>query len=470
MTLSGVDALRALNEATHDIRREEDDIVHRVSRSAELVTKLREQEGQLLYQLAASLDEPTQEALSTSIGTATHLAHEALEAHAARLEATETELAEIDDEIGRAIAERVHLQLEAVGLDTALRKLAAEVRPQLGADLDYTMQRDSALGLAAIAAESARKAVDAEADRKVKSQLYEGDPLFSYLWHTGYDTKTYRANPLIRFLDSKVAALVDYPTARPNYSMLTEIPVRLREHADRQRENARIAAEDVARLEAEAIDAAGGQPTREAMETLVTTIESIDAKLVVLEDSRDTTLKTQRELAQGNDFEFRQAVAGLAAALDNPTLRQLLSSARTNGVDDMIVQQIDDIRQRIQEQGDETREDLARLTTLAERRRDIEDIVHEFKQLGIDSPHAHFSDSALVGDTLNGFLRGQIDAVGYWERWCLAQSWSAGGQVRSSEPGDLGLRIGGPGGGWGRIDSDRRAGMTFSRPRADRKI
>ena len=47
MSLSGPDALRSLEEALRDVRREEDEIARRLARSAELITRMREQEGEL---------------------------------------------------------------------------------------------------------------------------------------------------------------------------------------------------------------------------------------------------------------------------------------------------------------------------------------------------------------------------------------------------------------------------------------
>ena len=52
MSLSGPEALRSLDEALRDIRREEDEIAKRLARSAELVTKIRATEGELFRQLA----------------------------------------------------------------------------------------------------------------------------------------------------------------------------------------------------------------------------------------------------------------------------------------------------------------------------------------------------------------------------------------------------------------------------------
>ena len=66
MTLSGPDALRSLDEALRDIRREEDEIAKRLAHSAELVTMMRKQEGELLRQLAqVRLDPATQAVVAT---------------------------------------------------------------------------------------------------------------------------------------------------------------------------------------------------------------------------------------------------------------------------------------------------------------------------------------------------------------------------------------------------------------------
>lgn len=80
-----------------------------------------------------------------------------------------------------------------------------------------------------------RKAAQAETDLEQKRKPYEADPLFMYLWKRGFGTPRYRAIPLVRYLDRKVARLVGFDDARRNYAVLIELPVRLREHADQLR-------------------------------------------------------------------------------------------------------------------------------------------------------------------------------------------------------------------------------------------
>jgi hypothetical protein len=498
MSLSGPDALRSLDEALRDIRREEDEIAKRLARSAELVTKMREQEGELLRQLAqVRLDPAIQAELAGQISQAELKARNMLKSHGEELGASEARLKALDADIAKATAQRGDKQADAAKRDAELKALADKIRPQLAADATFAAKLASAKELAAIAGESMRKTAQAESDREQKGRPYRDDPLFMYLWNTGYGTKSYRANNLVAWLDSKVAALVGFPEARPNFSMLNEIPLRLREHAERQQANAQAASDELSTLESAAIDAAGGKSAREAMEKIVAEIDALDKQIVTLQDQRDDALKAQRELAQGSDPAFASAIAGLAEALGREDLKTLLADARATrtGQDDTIVQQIDDVRQRAKEEDNDTADQKSRLKTLAARRRELEDIQYEFKKQGFDNPSSSFGKDALVGDMLNDFLRGGISAANYWEQWRRSQEWTGprrddwnfeerfgGDDDRKNPWGDIrwpdnsfsgGNKstkgYGGPGGGWGRITfgnpSGGGGGTTFSRPR-----
>jgi hypothetical protein len=88
------------------------------------------------------------------------------------------------------------------------------------------------------------KAARAEADRDEKRRPYESDPLFMYLWRRGFGTRDYEASNLVRHFDRKVAHLIGYEAARVNYAMLLELPERLREHAERLKQEAAARAGD----------------------------------------------------------------------------------------------------------------------------------------------------------------------------------------------------------------------------------
>ena len=133
--------------------------------------------------------------------------------------------------------------------------------------------------------------------------------------------------------------------------------------------------------------------------------------------------------------------------LGREDIKTLLAEARATrtGQDDTIVQQIDDQRQRAAEEDADSRDQKARLKTLAARRRELEDIQYEFKKQGFDNPRSSFGEDKLVGDMLNDFLRGGITAADYWGRWRKSQNWTGGGNWSGGgvSPGPWGGTAGG---------------------------
>jgi hypothetical protein len=491
MTLSGPEALKSLDEALRDIRREEDEIAKRLARSAELVTKFRESESELFRELArVRLDPSVQDELTGKLTQAEIKARDMLAQHAAGLEAAEAELKGLDTEISGLAAERAKLVADSTEHQSRLRALADRISADAMRDPVYVEKRQTADQLAEVAAESLTKTEQAEADRETKGKPYRDDPLFMYLWERGYGTRNYRVNNLVSYLDSLVAGLVGYPEARVNFAMLNEIPLRLREHAERQQQIADAAMAEVEALEDQAIDAAGGKPIRDALAAAEARMAAIDDETVKLEDQRDEKARRQRDLAQGADPAFADAVAGLAGVLGREDIRTLLAEARATHTtqDDTIVQQIDDLRQRAADEDEDTREQKARLKTLASRRRELEDIQYEFKKQGFDNPRSTFREDNLVGDLLTEFLRGGISAADYWGRWRKSQNWSNGGSATTRTSRSSGRSSGGfdwpdssfgggsaPkrgssgfGGSWGRLpggSNPSSGGGGLSRPR-----
>ncbi len=433
MSIRGPQALASLDEAMRDIRREEEEISKRLARSAEKLGKIRENEAQLFRQLAhLRLDPSVQAELEGSISAAESRARTMLESHAKELGKAEKNAANIDAELARLTAERAEALKELEAQQGELKALAARLAPTIASDPAFAAKRKQADELADVAAQSMRKTEQAERDRDEKGKPYRDDTLFMYLWEAGYGTASYRANNLIRYFDGLVANVVGFQKARPNFAMLNEIPLRLREHAERQIENARQAEAELEAMEMAAIDTAGGGPMRDAMEAAQQRIEALDAEIVAMEDRRDEAAQQLGQLSQGGDPAFEGALAELATALGREDIQTLLAEARRTrtGQDDMIVAQIDDARARAKEEEEETREQNERLKTLASRRRELEDIQWEFKKQRFDDPRSSFGEDKLVGDLLNDFLRGGISAASYWDQWQRSQNWRSGG------PGD----------------------------------
>ena len=110
--------------------------------------------------------------------------------------------------------------------------------------------------------------------------------------------------------------------------MLNEIPLRLREHADRQMEAAEAAEAELDALEAKAIDAAGGKTYRQTLSAAQQKIAALDTDIVALEDERDEKAVTYRHMAEGRDPKYEEALRLLAAGLEQQDIVSLMTEAR----------------------------------------------------------------------------------------------------------------------------------------------
>lgn len=431
MSIGGPQALASLEEAMSDIRREEDEISRRLARSTEIVAKIKESEAELFRQLAQlRLDPAIQSELDGRISSAESKARESLKSHGKAVDKAQKTIEELEAARASLVERRRNAVADLAEKQKALDALLKQVSTQLETDPAYAEKRAAAQALDEVADQSMEKTRLAETDREEKGRPYRDDPLFMYLWDSGYGTSAYKANNLIRYLDGLVAGLVGFLKARPNYAMLNDIPLRLREHAERQEANAQAAEAGLATLANTAADAAGGKPLRDAKSKAEADVQAIDAAIVEAEDKRNEAGEALQSLTSGSDPALASAAAALAAALGQEDIQTLLAEARRTrtGQDDTIVAQIDESRTRMREEEEESRDLRERSKTLAARRRELEDIQWEFKKQRFDDPRSSFREEKLVGDLLNDFLRGGISAASYWDQWRKSQNWAPGNE------------------------------------------
>lgn len=431
MSIGGPQALASLEEAMRDIRREEDEISRRLARSTEIVAKIKESEAELFRQLAQlRLDPAIQSELDGRISTAESKARESLKAHGKAVEKAQKAIEDLEAARASLVERRRNAIADLTEKQKALDALLQRVSAELETDPAYAEKRAGAQALDEVAAQSLEKTRLAEKDRDEKGKPYRDDPLFMYLWDSGFGTSAYKGNNLIRYLDGLVAGLVGFHKARPNYAMLNDIPLRLGEHAERQEANAQAAEAEQEALSNKAADAAGAKPLREAKSKAEADVQAIDAAIVEAEDKRNEAGETLQSLTSGSDPALASAAASLAAALGQEDIQTLLAEARRTrtGQDDTIVAQIDESRTRMREEEEESRDLRERAKTLAARRRELEDIQWEFKKQRFDDPRSTFKEDKLVGDILNDFLRGGISAASYWDQWRKSQNWAPGNE------------------------------------------
>jgi chromosome segregation ATPase len=424
--ISGPEALRSLDRALDDIRREEKQMTRLSADAASRIGRLREIEAEQFIALAElRLDPARKTEITGEISRAEKQARSILEAHEGQYNELGARLDEIDGEIKSILAERAKAQAVYEKAEAELDALSGAVFKGLKTDEKYQAQLASSNEAKSIAEHALKKTEVAEKDRDEKGKPYREDPLFMYLWETGFGTSAYGGNNLVRYFDKMIAKMIRYHDAKPNFSILNEIPMRLREHAERLLEDADAEHAKLKKLEDKAFDAAGGKAYRLNSEKAEKEIAAIDEAQVRLEDERDELARKHTKLSDGGDSAYREAVETLTEGLQRETISELYDAARqtSSREDDLIIRKIDAVRAEILEQDDDINEAKVRLKTLAARRRELEDIEWEFKKSNFDDPRMKFDDD-LVEDMLGEFLKGAITAAGYWGQWQDAQRGS----------------------------------------------
>lgn len=360
------------------------------------------------------------------------------------------------------------LTQRVAGLEERLDHFGAEARAALAADPDHKALSETHDSLAAMLEKAVAKAEQVARDEHEKGLPYRSDPLFMYLWRREMGTSAYQAHGIIRMLDEWVAGLVRYSDARANYALLTEIPVRLRAHAEDLRRQTAAAKAALDEMEAKRMRELAGEDlvaelgqARDRQVELGRELETINSELA-------ETGGQLKLYAKGEDQSFQSAVTAYAAFLEREPLRRLISDAAATDTpeDDRIVEEVRRLGGRIDELEAANVSRRRRLDQIAERKVELARLSSNFRRQRYDDAGSQFDDSPRTEDLLQLLLRGAITAAEYWARMQSQQSWR-------NRPGDPWRRQsglppfdgfpggwGGGGGGWGGSGPEPRGGSS----------
>ncbi|MGD8269494.1 MAG: hypothetical protein PVH69_04920, partial [Desulfobacterales bacterium] len=244
------------------------------------------------------------------------------------IEQSQTKQAELEQERSREARRRDELLKQ---IDEA----AAEIKEELGRQEAYRKLEEKAEEESRRAERAQKKAAQAEADREEKGKPYRQDPLFMYLWQRRYLTPDYSGGGITRMLDGWVAKMINYADARSNYYMLTELPLRLREHADRQESLAAQAVQKLREMEAAALEVEPIIKNQELLQSVQKSLQESETRIEE-EEKRHASLLEQRSAhASGSDELSRQAIELQVSEIKNDSLTNLYMQAKmTNNPDD----------------------------------------------------------------------------------------------------------------------------------------
>lgn len=413
--ISAQQALSDIERAILGVRRDEDRLLAILSDTKAEGDRLRAEKAEAFRALARlRLDAIARDEVVGELDSVERRARVALDKRRDRL----AELKASREGASKKLAELEEMRVAAVKLrDTAIDAVEAKtdaVEARLTTNAEWPRLTAAVETAESTAAAAEEKRLQAEQDRAVKGRPYEADRLFFYLWQRGYGTSAYRAGPLTRYFDGKVARLAGYDAARVNYFMLTEIPLRLAEHAERLK--ADVAAATAARqaYERAALEADGIKPLEAAVADADRALAKVETDIARVRSDVDSVDKeTATALDDNADPAVRGVIDDLAGTLARADIVELVRRAEATPTpeDDRIVKQLRQIERdlvRVDAQAEELRRTSI---DMASKRQELEHSRDTFRHNGYDRPNGSFSNGDMIGNMIGGIISGAITAA-----------------------------------------------------------
>lgn len=415
--ISGRDALAQLERAIATSRDDETRLDDALASATEDAERLRAEQADAFRRLAkVRLDSLSEGAVGQRLDRAEREAltllsekRKSLAEIAAKRKAAAAKLAE-----AQGTRHEIAGRLEEVA--DRLRALDEVTRRRLPSNPAWVAADGRVKAAEATAARAEAKAKQAEEDRVSKGEPFESDRLFMYLWTRGFGTSAYSASFFTRYFDRKVARLCNFVEARPNYAMLTEIPVRLKAHAERLRaEVAEIAVERTA-IERTALEADGIKALEAEFASVKAEIDAGNRGIAATQSDLTTLDASHDALVGGDDPALAQALDGVAASLAGTDLKTLYADAFATPTpeDEKIVRRIEEISKGLDKAEHEIATTRAAIREVARRRGDLEETRERFRRSGYDRPGVSFNNENMIGSVIGGIIGGVISSPELW--------------------------------------------------------
>jgi chromosome segregation ATPase len=330
-----------------------------------------------------------------------------------------------DAERGALVRRLDDLNSEIAALEEKLDRFGEQARAYLKADPAYKSLAEEHDNISAVLERAKAKAEQVSRDEDEKGRPYRSDPLFMYLWNRQFGTSAYQATGLVKFLDEWVAGLIRYADARSNYAMLTEIPIRLRAHAqDLGKTTLEIKAK-LDKIETAKIQGLAGTDITTELTSAREQQSGLNEKLASVTAELTETGNQLKLYAKGDDQSFQYAVQSYAAFLEKESLQRLMADAFATKTqdDDVLVEDVRGLGRDLESLQISNEKLRRRLDQLYDKKQELARLSANFRREYYDDTGSQFSGNPDLEELLKLVLRGVISAAEYWARAQSQQQW-----------------------------------------------
>ena len=315
---AGTSALKKIDSALQSIRSESIGLNSQLKNLTSSMTVNQRQRLAIIEKIAqVRLSAIEYGELNASLTTADKQALETLKLRDQALLEVNKRIDSLNDQISESELNRESLLENANNKAQQLVDIEAKVQAELSTDADFLAQLEKTSAANAVSHEADQKVERSQADMAEKAKPYKDDALFQYLWDRKFGTPDYKAGFFARYMDTKVAKLINYNEARVNFWNLTEIPKRLEDHADHVASLADDEHEALQQLELSALEDAGANEITALVEQARDKLDECDDKVESLENDLSEALAKRTTFISGEDTYLKKSLSIIARVLES---------------------------------------------------------------------------------------------------------------------------------------------------------
>ena len=442
---TGIAALRNIDQTLQTIRNDVVRLDNQLSQLTGSIATNQRRRLKIINDIAAvRLAEIEKGELQENLTAADQQAAQILQQREVALDAVNTDIEALNQKIVDAELEREQQLNKVNEISQQIDDAEAKVQEQLKIDKDYIAQLEKARTANSVAQEASHKAQQSQADMAKKSEPFEQDPLFMYLWQRQYGTTDYKGRLFSRFMDGWVAKLIKYEPARVNFWNLTEIPKRLQEHADSVTEIADTEHQSLQQLELMALQNAGVKALEEQLVILRLELDERDDVLEQLEGTLNEKLEQRAQFVAGQDEYIHRCIARLTQALDHQNLRSIhrYVLATNSPTDDKLVIELQSVDDKLADVGDDLQDARLIYDKKLDKLKQLEQVRRNFKNSRFDDVRSGFGNESLLANVLGQFLQGVVSGSDVWRVIKRNQRYRNAGSIPDFGSGGLGDLLG----------------------------
>ena len=363
----------------------------------------------------------------------------------------------LDQELKNLEQERRKLGKEKLGIEETAAKQRETVAQKLQTNESYQKKLKAAKRLSEIAKSAKAKADAAKESYEQKKRPFDADALFIYLWRRRYGTSRYVGGWLTRWLDGKVAKLIDYEKYRIAYATIEKMIPGFELHAKEALQKAAEAKRELQAYEAKFAKEIGLDATLAKLEEFSQRLTTLDEEIEAKERQNDALLAQKAQYLKDEDEAAQQSKTLLKQRLARDDIATLMRKARQSSdtEDDEIAHRLQSLEAESSQVETELAQVRAQYESIVASLRELEDLRSHYKRQRYDRYGSGFDNAAVVGDILGNVIGGILNSGAAWERMRQAHrevsnsNWGGfgSGGINLDFGGDIldGIDIGGGG-------------------------